>query len=304
MINRKENSGRAGDLASRKMNLENSITIKELVKAFNNGFYHGIRPLIDDLISIGISQARISKSGRWRLWDHQGNILLEMKLNSSSKRLSKGNGKKTNGNGLTKQKPLRCAAAITLGLMLKGVRIKVSSKLGLGYTFKHDGEHLGTKHPDAPLLTELKEYYGYHKGKSMLYEMNGENNFLAPFEPLIEDEVEEELYERKHEENILDAPLSEKERDLCRDMFGITKEHVLTPENWKVLNRTRKELDLLDLNGGPIAGSQEDGMLLDEHDTYAIMESGLSEIVDGKLTDWRLIEVEYMDPSEILAEVI
>ena len=205
---------------------------------------------------------------------------------------------------MTKIKPLRCAAAITLGLMLKGVRIKVSSKLGLGYTFKHDGEHLGTKHPDAPLLSEIKEYYGYHKGKSILYEMNGDVDFLAPLEPVLEEEMEEEMPEMVHEENLMVPALSEEDLDLCRDIFGITEKHVLTPENWNVLNKMRKELALLDLNGGPIAGSQEDGMLLDEHDTYAIMESSLSEIVEGKLTDWRLIEVEYMDPSELLGEVI
>ena len=303
-MNGKENFWHVGDLARRKNNLENRISIKRLVNTFNSGFYHGIRSLIDELVSIGIGQARISNSAVWRLWDNEGTMLLELKLNSNSKRKPKEKRKKTNGYGLTKQKPLRCAAAITLGLMHTGVRIKVSSKVGLGYTFKHDQEHLSIKHPDAPLLGEIKEYYGYYKGKSTLYQMNGDTDFLAPLKPVLEDEILEDLPVLEHEEKIMDTPLSEEELNLCIDMFGITKEHVLTPENWKVLNKLRNEFSGMPNDMLLFVDSQEDGMLFDEHDTYAITESSIIEIVDDKLTDWRLIEVEYVDPSEILAEAI
>ena len=293
-----------GGLANRKNKLEERITIKRLVNAFNDGFYLGIRPLIDEIKMEGIGQAKISNSAVWRLWDKEGTILLELKLNSTSKRTSKGNGKKTNGNGLTKQKPLRYAASIILGLMHNGVRIKVSSKVGLGYTFKHDGEHLSAKHPDTPLLNEIKEYYGYLKGKSMLYKMNGDSNFLAPIKPAIDDEVEEELHEKIHDENIQDTPLSEKDWDLCIDIFGITEEHVLTPENWKFLNKIRTEISGMDREMVQIVGSQEDGMLLDERDTYAVTEQSLIEIIDGKLVERREFDIEYMDQSELLAEAI
>ena len=119
----------------------------------------------------------------------------------------------------------------------------MDKRVGLGYTAKHDQEHLHTNNKDYALINGIKDYF-----KSELRAQDRSINNLLIDEGIETamhgtETIEESANEVVNEATVVSESISTKDKALCIEAYCLDEKGKLTSDSWEILNgmRTRDE---------------------------------------------------------------